>query len=305
MVLGMIAALYISVFNVLALLFNVIDFQFPDPLAYAGDPYASGIRFAVAWLIILFPTYLLITWHLDRDYRAHPEKRDFAVRKWLIYLTLFAAGIGVLVDLVMLINTFLGGEITTRFVLKAVAALAVAGGIFGYYITDLRRGAGTRIFMMASGAFVLLSIIGAFFIMGSPATQRDYRFDAQRIQHLQQLQWQIANHWQQKERLPAKLTDMQDAIQGIVIPTDPETDAAYEYRVVSARKFELCATFALPSRDLAGRGGYYPGGMGGGEPYYGSGGFDDAPYFKHEAGRQCFERTIDPDRFPPITKPLR
>ncbi|MDP3958046.1 MAG: DUF5671 domain-containing protein [bacterium] len=303
--LGMIAALYVSVWAILTLLFSVIDFQFPDPLAYYADPYSSGMRFAIASLLIIFPLYLFITWYLDREYLHFPEKKESTVRRWLVYFTLFVAGVGIVVDLIALINTFLGGEITTRFVLKALAALVVAGGVFGYYLTDLRRGAGTRTYLFASGAFVLVSVVLGFLVMGSPATQRSLRFDSMRISHLQQIQWQVANHWQQKQKLPAALSELEDAIQGIVIPKDPETEEPYAYRVTNAAKneFELCATFDLPSQNLKGRGVYGKGGIVPSEPYYG-GGFDDSAYFKHEAGKQCFTRTIDPDRFPPI-KPMR
>jgi len=299
LVLGMIAALYVSVGSLLTLLFDIINYQFPDALAYYADPYSGSMRFAVASLVILFPIYLLITWYLDRDYTTYPEKRVFAVRRWLIFFTLFIAGVGVIIDLIVLINTFLGGEITTRFILKVLAVLAVAGGVFWYYILDIRRDIRPRLFMMLSGAFVLISIVGSFFIMGSPTTQRDYRFDARRVSDLQQLQWQVANHWQQKEKLPLALSELEDALQGIIIPKDPETGIPYEYRIVPGKNltFELCATFAQPSRDLKGRGAYD--GIGMSSPYPRGGGFDDAPYFKHGEGKGCFERTIDPDLFPP------
>ena len=35
-----------------------------------------------------------------------PEKLSLGVRKWLIYLTLFIAGAAVIIDLIVLINTF-------------------------------------------------------------------------------------------------------------------------------------------------------------------------------------------------------
>jgi uncharacterized membrane protein YpjA len=33
----------------------------------------------------------------------------------------------------------LGGELTTRFILKVLVAAVIAGTVFGYYLRDLRR----------------------------------------------------------------------------------------------------------------------------------------------------------------------
>jgi hypothetical protein len=62
--------------------------------------------------------------------------------------------------------------------------------------------------------------------------------------------------------------------------------------------FELCATFAEKSQDLSGRGGYedfsmsYPA-----KDRYYDPTFGDTNW-EHEAGRTCFQRTIDPLKYP-------
>src|SRR5438132_4874360 len=43
--------------------------------------------------------------------------------KWLIYLTLFVAALIIIGDLVSLIYNFLGGDVTIKFVLKALSVL--------------------------------------------------------------------------------------------------------------------------------------------------------------------------------------
>jgi hypothetical protein len=60
------------------------------------------------------------------------------VRKWLTYLTLYVAATVVLSDLATLIQRTLGGELTSRFLLKVLTVAVLAGGVFGYYLTDLR-----------------------------------------------------------------------------------------------------------------------------------------------------------------------
>jgi hypothetical protein len=41
--------------------------------------------------------------------------------------------------LITLLTNVLGGELTTRFVLKTLTVLSISGSIFGYYLTDLKR----------------------------------------------------------------------------------------------------------------------------------------------------------------------
>jgi tripartite-type tricarboxylate transporter receptor subunit TctC len=42
-------------------------------------------------------------------------------------------------DLIALLNDLLGGALTLRFALKAIVVGVIAGGLFAYYLHDLRR----------------------------------------------------------------------------------------------------------------------------------------------------------------------
>ena len=42
-------------------------------------------------------------------------------------------------DLITLLYNVLGGELGARFLLKVFVVGAIAGSIFGYYLSDLRR----------------------------------------------------------------------------------------------------------------------------------------------------------------------
>ncbi len=133
---------YFSVVNFILLVFEYINRAFPDAVSgYAG--YLSGsdstIRFALSSLIVIFPVYILTMWYINKQYEKMPEKKDIRIRKWLVYLTLFIAAGTVIGDLVALINTFLSGEITTRFILKVITVFFVAGASFSYYLWDLKR----------------------------------------------------------------------------------------------------------------------------------------------------------------------
>jgi hypothetical protein len=291
--LGIIVALYVSAVSLINLLFGIVDILHPDALSYYYDPYSTAIRWSIASLVIFFPVYIFLGWLFNRELVVNPEKKSVGIRRWLTYFTLFITGLTIVIDLVVLLNSFLGGEISTRFVLKVLAVLVVAAFIFFYYILDLRRGAGSRIFKgFAIGAIVLVlaSLIGGFSVMGSPQTQRQIRFDNERESSLQSIQWQIINYWQQKQALPATLADLNDALSGYAVPTDPQTKASYEYAVVSKTSFKLCANFAQPSMKGMNSQSY---------PVYPELGPENTNW-QHEAGKACFTRTIDPDKYPVI-----
>ncbi len=293
--LGVIVTLYVSAVSLLRLLFEIINISFPDQLAYQyyGNPYSTGIRMAIASLLIMFPLYLILTWLLNRDYARVPEKRELWIRKWLIYITLFVAGLTLAIDLIVLLHYFLGGEITTRFALKVLAVLMVAIGIFTYYLFDVRRPAGVsakarRSSAVAAIVVVLASIITGFMIMGSPFTVRLIRLDEQKVNDLTNIQWQIIRHWQSKGTLPNNLGELSDSISGTVTPVDAQTGAAYEYRALAAEQFELCATFNRPNSTKLANSNTRP--IERMSP--------DSENWQHGAGRSCFTRTIDPELYP-------
>lgn len=138
-----IITLYVSAGSFIALIFQYINILIPDALDQNGyyGLIASHqtIRWSIASLIIVFPSYLLTGWYLNKGYIAAPEKRMFRIRKWLLYFTLFIASLVIIGDLVTLIYNMLGGEFTGRFILKVMTVFFVAGSVFGYYFWDLRQ----------------------------------------------------------------------------------------------------------------------------------------------------------------------
>lgn len=289
--LGVMATLYISSINLVVLLFEYIRILFPDDLDYYVDPYRGTIRFSIASLIVLFPLYLYLTRLINKDSRKNPEKRELKSRKWALYLTLFVAGATIVIDLIVLINGFLGGELTTRFVLQLLTVLVVIGGVFFYYFYELKgywhKNEKKSILVGQIVALIVLaSIVAGFFIMGSPATQRLLRFDQERVNDLQSIQWQILNQWQSSGSIPETLEELNDDFSGFAIPTDPETEEPYGYTKAGATSFELCADFNLESIETRNEASF--------RPKYG---FEQANW-EHEAGLVCFDREIDPELYP-------
>ena len=132
--------LYISGYNLGKLLFDLINKALPDPTA--GMFQAVGwdsMRWSVSSLIVAFPTFLFLSYHIGTDVARNPVKRLSPMRRWLTYLTLFVASCVLIGDLITLVYNTLGGELTSRLVLKVVVVAAIAGAVFGYYLSDLRR----------------------------------------------------------------------------------------------------------------------------------------------------------------------
>lgn len=136
----MFSTLYYSAFNLGSLLFDFINKYFPDPAITNYSPYYwDSMRWSVSALIIGFPVFLFIARYIGRELARDPVKRLSPVRRWLTYITLFIATGILLGDTTTLIYNALGGELTVRFVLKAVVVGAITGTLFGYYLWDLRR----------------------------------------------------------------------------------------------------------------------------------------------------------------------
>lgn len=288
-------ALYACVISGIILLFQYVNYLMPDALSFYREGILDSIRWSTAMIIILYPVFAIVTRFLHRDLAAHPEKGEYKIRKWLLYLTVFLAALVVIGDLITLIYQFLNGDLTGRFLLKVLIVLLIAGVVLGYELWDVRREtfqASAKVRAMEWGASlaVLLILAAGFLLIGSPSYQRQIRFDDQRVSDLQSIQYQVVEYWISKDALPATITELDNPLTGFVVPVDPETLAAYEYRATGDLTFELCANFTTelasgtPVRSTS------PTMMKGTE------------HWDHAPERTCFTRTIDPamykDRMP-------
>lgn len=292
--LGVMVALYATVISLLALLYGIINFYFPDQ--YANDYYymfSSGrINGGIAALFVLFPLFLILATIAERGEKKHPEKRELWIRRWLVYLTLFIAGGTMAGDLIALLTHFLGGELTMRFLLKVLVVFLLTGSIFAYFMYDLRRKIHEKksmqpYFAGAAALVIVVTFVFSFSIIGSPFKQYDYRLDEQRIQNLIDITQQVIYHRQNFNDVPISLDQI--AMKGFIVPRDPKTQQTYEFRRISDMKFELCANFKFETRpiDINARNRVQkqilPGSM-------------QAYEWEHGIGKTCFEREIFPDQ---------
>jgi hypothetical protein len=301
---GAMIALYWTVIAFIFLLFKYIDYVFPDVLSsYMSDPYQSGIGYEMASILVLFPIYLVLMWIIGKSIQRDHSRKDIWIRRWAIILTLFVAGATIAIDLIEVLTKFFNGEsLTAAFLLKVVLIFLVAAAAFMHFIADLwgywdmypsrQRSVGVGVSVLA-----IVAIVSGFFIIGTPQQARLYRFDDQKVTDLQNIQSQIVGYWQAKRALPATLTDLSDSIGGFAAPLDPQSQQAYGYNVKGPLAFELCATFNAEAQKYSSAiTRFVPMAPG----YSGKASSQDN--WQHGAGLVCFERTIDPQLYPPLNK---
>lgn len=313
--LGVLVTLIASVISSLNLFFDTLTKKIPDVLnsdyVYGYQSYSyESMRVELATLIIVFPLFIIISTFWWKYVKKGLEGWNKTIFKWMVYLILFLASIVIIVDLVALVNYFVSGEITNRFIYKVLGTALVAGLIWANYFNYLKEFKNNKSSKIISNIFLILGIalfvsliIFTFKVMGSPKEQRNLRLDEKRVNDLQTIQWQIINFWQNKGKLPQDLSALKDPMSGTVIPVDPEFEKGkyYEYSIKDKLTFELCASFsmnmpkgwsennniAIPMyADKVSTSVSYPGGSG--ESWY------------HDAGRTCFTRTIDTDIYKPV-----
>jgi hypothetical protein len=131
--------LSMSGFALGGLLFELINHYILDPSISVRYNKSWDINWAIAQLVVAFPVFSLLSGFIQKDIYHHPEKRESLIRKLLIYFILGLTAIIGLGDLVSTLTTFLQGEITLRFIAKALVVLGISSIIFIYYLCEMRR----------------------------------------------------------------------------------------------------------------------------------------------------------------------
>lgn len=280
--LGAIVALYTCIVSLINLLFVIINTAYPQ-INYGYNYLGSqSISWPVATLVIFFPIFILLMWLMEKGYRAEPERQNAGIHRWLTYITLFLSGLTMAIDLIMVLYYFLDGqELTTGFLLKILVVLVVAVCVFMYYISDV-RGKLTRksrmVWRIIAGVLVLGSIVWGFAVLGSPATQRLYKYDEQKVNDLMSINNEVANYYSTKGKLPNSLTDISS--QYYIVAVDSQTEKPYEYAKTGNTTYDLCAEFNKESNVTDSQ--IKP-------VLYGS------ITWTHSAGKYCFSQNINPN----------
>ncbi len=253
-----------------SLFFEVINRYFPDAVVNSGlgsVVSSDTVHYSMAALFVGTPLYFFAIRLWFRRFREDDARAESRLTKWVTYLVLLVAAVTIVGDFIAIFYTFLQGEISVRFFLKAIVILGISGMVFGFYFLERKKiqyknDISRQVFQLFGWGLlgvVTLGIILGFLAVGSPTLERNQTFDARRASDLETLAGCIRGYTQDFSHLPKTLSDLEQSSQyGYCLSLgDPETGVPYEYRVVkdivspqegSEAQFELCAVFSLESK---------------------------------------------------------
>jgi cytochrome bd-type quinol oxidase subunit 2 len=129
-----------------SLVHGVLDLALPDPTDndWTERRATDTIRWAIAMLVVFTPVFVWMTLHTRARIAKDAGQRRGIARKWLTYMAMLIAALVFCGDAAYVIYSFLDGEATLRFLLKALTVACVSAGIFVYYLNDIEDRADER-----------------------------------------------------------------------------------------------------------------------------------------------------------------
>ena len=276
-----------------AILFQLINKYIDDPLAsnYSAFSSSEPIKYGIASVLIAGPLFFFLASLINKHLFQGKISENSKVRRWLTYIILFFAAATIIGDLISLVFNLLDGDIVLRFILKVATVLAIAGAIFGYYFWDMRHvGMTGQKFMgnkaWAAATIVLSTIvfISAFFVVDSPATARDKKFDEELVNYMNSAQYDIESYYRDHSQLPARIEDVDISNYG------PNMESSVSYQKTGDAQYKLCGSFKrsnLLDEENDGVRLYEPG-----------------RDWKHDRGIYCFPRTVEVEFDSNAIKPM-
>lgn len=277
-------ALAFLVFGWGGIVFQFINKFFPDPLvfAYQGLYDQDAVKFGIASIFVAAPIFFLLTNLIVKQLRKGEILEDSKVRRWLIYIVLFVTAAVAIGDLIAVLFSFLNGEFTGRFVLKALTILFLALAIFGYYFWDVRKKDMVHKVYPLNAEVLYLSLTAvvvvfgtAFFLIDKPSVAREKKIDTQTISDLENVDNSLRGYFDQKGMLPEDLTEMKKTNFAIKL----SENSSVEYQKTGEESFNLCANFKRSNLADFEAISSKPAGFVGNT-------------WEHEADRVCFERIV-------------
>ncbi len=259
---------FLYMFSLVALLFVAIgtgqvffqainkfisDFITPNANSFNSDL----LKFAISALIIAIPLYYITMYFLEKNLRNGGLDKDSAIRRWLIYFILFVSSVVMIVWLMITIGSFLNGELTTKFILKAVTAVVLAGIIFSFYLYDIRRdkikdkNLIIRIYFYATLVITVGALIFSFFFVESPTQARARIHDSTMLDQFTQIDSAISTYYTKNSKMPTSLDQLiQDApYLSMSNFKDPLSGKPFDYKKIDDSNYQLCATFMTDNHD--------------------------------------------------------
>lgn len=269
------------------IIFQIINKNVLDVLNELRGSYSSStLRFAISSIIISAPVFYFVSIYIYKSLSRGELDKDSQIRKWLSYLILLISFITMSGWLIGIVFNFLDGELTLKFILKALAAIGIAGIVFSYYFYDLRRKevVGVRdklstVYFYSTIVIVFVSLVSAFLFVESPSDARLRKIDNETITRLSDIDASIQNFYDLNQDLPNDLNQLLSGPNTFLREMslyDPSTGNMFEYKSINNMKYEICADFKLSNKGVD---------------------TDDMNSYLndkwlHDAGRQCFQRAV-------------
>ncbi len=269
------------------IVFQIINKYIVDVLnQYRGRFSSDQLKFAISALIISAPIFYFTARQISKNLFSGALNKDSQIRKWLTYFILLISSVVMTGWFIAVVNSFLDGELTLKFILKALTAVGIAAIIFSFYLYDIKRKkvAGAkdnviRAYFYGSLAVVIVVFASSLFVIESPKETRDRKMDNEVLIKLQNLDSSVRGYYVENEKLPV---DFGELMTEFIYLSDKDfkdsvTGERFEYMIKEEKTFELCANFRMPDKDESDA--YYKIDIYGNE-------------WRYDAGHQCFERKI-------------
>ncbi|MFA6995255.1 MAG: DUF5671 domain-containing protein [Patescibacteria group bacterium] len=249
-------ALIFTAISVGLVVFSIIDKTMPDILNSYGGSIDSALKFAISALLIATPIFYLISALIIKGLRRGELDKESGIRRWLTYFILLVSSLIILGVFINVINNFLSGELSSRFILKALTVFILSALPFAFYFYDIKRPNPERadkvvkIFFWATLTLVLAAFIASWFFIESPQVTRARRLDQALINNIYSLESAVNSYYERYKKLPDNIDSLKnDPTVYLDVNTlvDPTTKEAIVYKKTGDRSFELCTTFRLDS----------------------------------------------------------
>jgi len=238
------------------IIFQIINKNIIDIIDNYSDFSSNALKFAISALIVSAPIFFLTMRQVYKNLYSGKLDKDSGVRKWLTYFIILVSSVVMLGWLIGTINNFLDGELTTKFVLKAITAIFIAAVIFTFYLYDIKRDqvAGqkdkvVRVYFYGALIIVIATFVASLFYVESPRQTRDRKLDNAILDKFDQIDGAMNTYYKENEILPSSLEELIPEFTYISQKDimDQVTKEVFGYKILDANKYELCANFRLPN----------------------------------------------------------
>ncbi|MFH1029822.1 MAG: DUF5671 domain-containing protein [bacterium] len=270
------------------IIFQIINKHIVDALASYRTCYSpEALKFAISAIIISTPIYYVLVWQIYKGLFLGILDKEASCRTKLNYVILFISSIVIIGYLIGIVYNFLDGELTVKFILKALTALIISAGVLSYYIYEIKRkevvgkkSKVIKIYFFVSLVAVISTLISGFIFVELPKDNRARRKDEQLLNDINNVNFAVEEFYKIKKRLPVDFKELvKENIQIMQNLSNFEEEGNIIYEFEEKNKYRFCAVFLTSNKsaqnDCFG-GGYW-------EQEWG-----------HDKGYQCFEKSVIP-----------